>query len=204
MPKREKMDCNLQNIQDQICMGNEKAFTELYGYFNQKLYHFAKAITRSAEMAEEVIEDVFVKLWSNRKQISAIDNLTVYLYVAVKNRSLNAVLKKAATLIHSPFDELDIEVAHAPTDPYSLLVSSEMMQKMQQAIETLPPRCKMIFKLVREDGLKYREVSEILNISINTIDVQMAIAIKKICTVMQGGDMVNFILQKNRSFKNGR
>jgi RNA polymerase sigma-70 factor (ECF subfamily) len=59
-----------------------------------------------------------------------------------------------------------------------------MMDRMQQAVETLPPRCKMIFKLIREDGLKYKEVSEILNISVNTIDVQMAIAVKKICTAL--------------------
>jgi RNA polymerase sigma-70 factor (family 1) len=198
------MNCNLQNIQDQICKGNEKAFTDLYGHFSQKLYQFAKAITRSPEMAEEVIEDVFVNLWSNRRRMSAIDNLTVYLYVAVKNRSLNAVSKKAAALVRSPFNELDIEINYSSADPYSLLVTSEMMQKMRQAIEALPPRCKMVFKLVREDGLKYKEVSDILNISINTIDVQMAIAIKKICTAMQGADIANFILQKTRSFKNGR
>jgi len=59
------------------------------------------------------------------------------------------------------------------------------MKRMQQAVDNLPPRCKMIFKLVREDGLKHREVAEILNISLNTVDVQMAIAIKKICTELQ-------------------
>jgi RNA polymerase sigma factor (sigma-70 family) len=62
------------------------------------------------------------------------------------------------------------------------LVTAEMMKRMQQAVDNLPPRCKMIFKLVREDGLKHREVAEILNISLNTVDVQMAIAIRKICT----------------------
>jgi len=59
------------------------------------------------------------------------------------------------------------------------------MHKMQQAVESLPPRCKMIFKLIREDGLKHKEVAEVLNISVNTVDVQMAIAIKKICTSLQ-------------------
>ncbi|MEI9806509.1 MAG: sigma-70 family RNA polymerase sigma factor [Bacteroidota bacterium] len=59
-----------------------------------------------------------------------------------------------------------------------------MMDRMHQVIETLPPRCKMIFKLIREDGLKYKEVAEILNISVNTIDAQMAIAVKKICAAL--------------------
>jgi len=60
-----------------------------------------------------------------------------------------------------------------------------MKQRMHKAIDALPPRCKMIFKLIREDGLKYKEVAQILNISVNTIDVQMAIAVKRICTALK-------------------
>jgi len=165
--------------------GNEQALAELYTLYNRRLHHFAKAITRSAETAEEIVEDVFVKLWSHRQAINDIDNLTVYLYVAVKNRSLNAISQKASEMIRAPFDDLDIGMNEATPDPYSLMVTSEMMKKMQQAIDQLPPRCKMIFKLIREDGLKYKEVAEILNISVNTIDVQMAIAVKRICTALQ-------------------
>jgi RNA polymerase sigma-70 factor (ECF subfamily) len=64
------------------------------------------------------------------------------------------------------------------------MITAEMMTRMRQAIDSLPPRCKIIFKLIREDGLKYKEVAEILNISVNTIDVQMAIAVKKICMAL--------------------
>jgi RNA polymerase sigma-70 factor (family 1) len=171
-------------IQQGISQGNEQSLAALYKLFSKRLIHFARVVTRSGDLAEEVVEDVFVKLWSNRHKIMEIDNLTVYLYVAVKNRSLNSISQKARELIQAPFDDLDIEVGDMTADPYNLLVTSEMMQKMQQAVESLPPRCKMIFKLVREDGLKYKEVADILNISVNTIDVQMAIAIKKICTML--------------------
>jgi RNA polymerase sigma-70 factor (family 1) len=171
-------------IQQGISQGNEQLLAALYRLFSKRLIHFARVVTRSGDVAEEVVEDVFVKLWSNRHKIMEIDNLTVYLYVAVKNRSLNSISQKARELIQAPFDHLDIEVGDMAADPYNLLVTSEMMQKMQQAVESLPPRCKMIFKLVREDGLKYKEVADILNISVNTIDVQMAIAIKKICTML--------------------
>lgn len=172
-------------IQQGISQGNEQSLAALYKLFSKRLIHFARVVTRSGDVAEEVVEDVFVKLWSNRDKIMEIDNLTVYLYVAVKNRSLNSISQKARELIQAPFDDLDIEVGDMTADPYNLLVTSEMMQKMQQAVESLPPRCKMIFKLVREDGLKYKEVADILNISVNTIDVQMAIAIKKICTMLE-------------------
>lgn len=178
------MSNSLRPIQDAICKGHEPALTELYRLFGRRLLHFARVITRSPEIAEEIVEDVFVKLWTNRARINEVENLTVYLYVATKNQALNAVSQKARALIQAPFDDLDIETTHIVTDPYTQLVTAEMMQKMQQAVDNLPPRCKIIFKLVREDGLKHREVAEILNISINTVDVQMAIAIKKICTAL--------------------
>jgi RNA polymerase sigma-70 factor (family 1) len=179
------MISSLPHIQQGILAGDEQSLAALYRLLSKRLHHFARVITRSSEVAEEIVEDVFVKLWSNRHRINEIDNLTVYLYVAVKNRSLNAISQKASELIRAPFDDLDIEAAQVATDPYNLLITAEMLKRMQQAVDNLPPRCKMIFKLVREDGLKHREVAEILNISINTVDVQMAIAIKKICTELQ-------------------
>ena len=179
------MSDSLWDIQSAIRAGSEPALARLYSLFSRRLHHFARLITRSPETAEEIVEDVFVKLWSNRQKITDISNLTVYLYVAVKNRSLNAVSQQARQLLQAPFDDLAIETGPVAADPYSLLVTAEMMQKMHAAVEALPPRCKMIFKLVREDGLRHREVAEILNVSVNTVDVQMAIAIKKLCTALQ-------------------
>jgi RNA polymerase sigma-70 factor (family 1) len=185
LPDEKNMTNCLLHIQQGIYAGNEQCLAELYRLFSKRLHHFARVITRSSETAEEIVEDVFVKLWSNRHRINEVDNLTVYLYVAVKNKSLNAISQKASELIRAPFDDLDIETGQAVADPYNLLITAEMMKRMQQAVDNLPPRCKMIFKLIREDGLKHREVAEILNISVNTVDVQMAIAIKKICTELQ-------------------
>lgn len=176
-------DCLLM-IQTLISQGDQKAFAELYARFSKRLTHFSYNLVRSKETAEEIVEDVFVKLWVNRASVTQIENITVYLYVAVKNRTLNTLSKKAHELITAPFDFLEIDInSHVP-DPHELMITSEMMQKMQKAVNDLPPRCKMIFKLVREDGLRYKEVAQVLNISVNTIDAQMAIAIKKICNAL--------------------
>jgi RNA polymerase sigma-70 factor (ECF subfamily) len=174
----------LKELQTRIAIEDESAFTQLYLHFGKKLNLFAASLVRSREIAEELVEDVFVKLWASRQRITDIENITVYLYVAVKNKSLNKLSQKANELITAPFDFLDTTTDEFASDPYDLMITSEMMAQMQHAIEALPPRCKMIFKLVREDGLKYKEVAEILNISVNTIDVQMAIAVKKICTAL--------------------
>ena len=174
----------LKELQFRVARGDETAFTQLYLHFGKKLIHFAVSLVRSREIAEELVEDVFVKLWANRQNITAIENIRVYLYVAVKNKALNKLSQKATELIAAPFDYLDTTLDEFAASPYDLMITSEMMERMHQVIETLPPRCKMIFKLIREDGLKYKEVAEILNISINTIDAQMAIAVRKICQAL--------------------
>ncbi|MFN4313840.1 MAG: RNA polymerase sigma-70 factor [Chitinophagaceae bacterium] len=184
MPATDSNIVQLTDLQHRIARNDEAAFTQLYLLFGKRLMQFALNLVRSKELAEELVEDVFVKIWSNRQQITSIENLTVYLYVAVKNRSLNALSQKAHELVTAPFDYLDTTVVQFSSDPYAIMVTAEMMEKMRQAVESLPPRCKMIFKLIREDGLRYKEVAEILNISVNTIDVQMAIAVRKICATL--------------------
>jgi RNA polymerase sigma-70 factor (ECF subfamily) len=190
----------LKALQQRIARSDEAAFTELYFHFGKKLQQFANSLVRSKEISEELVEDVFVKIWANRKGIIEIDNLTVYLYVAVKNKALNSLSQKAKELIAAPFDYLDLPVDEFAADPYDLMITSEMMARMQKVIENLPPRCKMIFKLIREDGLRYKEVAEILNISVNTIDAQMAVAVKKLCIALQ----VNKPLKSQNMSQNGK
>jgi|SRR5690606_8990144 RNA polymerase sigma-70 factor, Bacteroides expansion family 1 len=167
-----------------IDRGDEAAFAKLYALYSKRLTAFSISILQSSEMAEEVVEDVFVKLWNKRGSLVSIDNISVYLYIATKNQTLSYLSDKAKKLITAPFDDLNTSIEAIHQDPHSLLISSEMLARVNAAIEALPPRCKMIFKLIREDGLKYKEVAAILNISVNTIDAQMAIAVKRICQAM--------------------
>jgi RNA polymerase sigma-70 factor (family 1) len=170
-----------------IAAGDESAFREVYLHFFKRLYQFAYAFVKSREPAEELVEDVFVRFWQQRATVTGIQNLRVYLYTAIKNSALNYLAQKARQSITEPFDHIHIGYEGAASSPEQLLITAEIHQKIQLAVEALPPRCKMIFKLVREDGLKYKEIAGILNISVNTIDAQMAIAIKRITSAI-GGD----------------
>jgi RNA polymerase sigma-70 factor (family 1) len=167
-----------------IASGDEGAFRQVYVFYYKRLYQFAYALVKTREPAEEIVEDVFVRIWQQRETINSIQNLRVYLYTAIKNSALNYLSQKARQSITEPFDHIHISVGNPTDTPEQILITAEMQQKIQTAIEALPPRCKMIFKLVREDGLKYKEIAGILNISVNTIDAQMAIAIKKITTAI--------------------
>jgi RNA polymerase sigma-70 factor (ECF subfamily) len=175
----------LPGIQQRAAAGDEDAFKRIYYLFYKKLFLFSLALVKTRETAEEITEDVFIKIWQQKNKIADIHNLRVYLYTAIKNTSLNYLSKKAKDNLTEPFDNINIELFHSTISPEELMITEEMYRKIQQQVEALPLRCKMIFKLIREDGLKYKEVSDILNISVNTIDVQMAIAVKKIAVALK-------------------
>ena len=77
-------------------------------------------------------------------------------------------------------DEVLVELKSIHFDPEQLMITAEMVKRIHQAIQQLPPKCRLIFKLVKEDGLKYREVAELLHLSVKTIEAQMAIALRRI------------------------
>jgi len=186
---------------DLVSAGDQTAFRQLYIHFYKRLYHFALSLVKTREPAEEIVEDVFVRIWQQRENLPTIRNLRVYLYTATKNSSLNYLSQKARQSITEPFDHIHIGLNPSAVTPEQILITAEIYQKIQQAVEALPPRCKMIFKLVREDGLKYKEIAEILNISVNTIDAQMAIAVKRITGAI--GSELDFPVNKKAKPSNG-
>jgi RNA polymerase sigma-70 factor (ECF subfamily) len=166
-------------LADRLKNGDQQAFRILFDCFSPGLMAFAAAMLKNREAATEVVDEVFVKLWRNRAQAGDIDNWKVYLYTAVKNTALNYLAKQAQRQVTASFDHLDIQLQDNYS-PEQQMITAELFSKIQSAVNELPPRCKMIFKLVREDGLKYKEVAAILNISVNTVDAQMVIAVKRI------------------------
>lgn len=197
--KKPFSDC-LPEYQQLVAEGNEQAFEKIYNYYHKKLTAFSRNYTKSKELAEEVVEDVFVKLWCNRENVTQIQSLNVYLYTAVKHQSLNTLSQEARRLVTKLLVVSEYDVHSETNSPHDLLVTSELMQSVQSAVESLPPRCKLIFQLVREDQLRYKEVSEILNISVNTIDAQMAIAVKRLCSSLniQSVNKVSQFTEKKR------
>jgi RNA polymerase sigma-70 factor (ECF subfamily) len=158
---------------------DQQAYRELFQAFYNPLLQFSMGFIRSRQQAEEVVSDVFINIWEKRKRLEGITNLRVYLYSATRNITLNYISRQ--NRIHTTdIDELPIEHAAVYMDPERLLITAEMKRRINDAILKLPSRCRLIFKLVREDEFKYREVAEVLNISVKTVEAQMTIALKKI------------------------
>lgn len=166
-------------LQCQVAVGDTRAFRVIFDALFTNLTKFSISFVQSKEAATEIVDELFVRLWSHRKEIEQINDLRVYLYTATKNASLNYIAKKAKQIEVEPYDNLNVQIADG-VSPEQLIISKEIHQKIIHAIDSLPPRCKLIFKLVREDGLRYAEVAEVLGLSLKTIDNQMVIAVSRL------------------------
>ncbi|MBP6022972.1 RNA polymerase sigma-70 factor [Ferruginibacter sp.] len=159
------------------------AYKKLFFHFFLPLKSFSFSILKTKEIAEEVVSDVLIEIWGRRKQLPGIEDLKMYLYVSVRNSSLRKLQQTQKTTVLS-LDELEVEFASADPDAEATLITGELAKKIELAIEQLPPQCKIIFKLAKEDKLKYKEIAVLLNISVKTIDNQLSTALKKIASVL--------------------
>lgn len=187
------MQLLLQRIQN---YDDQQSFEKFYQLFFFRLYQFAYLYVHSKESAEEVVNDVFLSLWQKRKTLDTINNINVYLYVAVKNASLNW-LRKNRRVFTVSIDELTVDHLHLVPNPEILLITREFQSLILKAIEQLPPRCKIIFKLIKEDGLSYKEVASILDLSVKTVDSQLYHALKKLALVLKPLESANSALSSS-------
>nr|MBC7614162.1 RNA polymerase sigma-70 factor [Pseudopedobacter sp.] len=167
------LDFNDKNISEEVFFKN--IYLENY----PSLIVFAKGYVKQIPIAEDLVEDVFVKLWKNRQVISTIQNLKVYLFIAVKNTCFNYLVKLKKYNIQS-IDDLDIDFEQITATAEGKIISSERVELINNEINKLPKKCKAIFILIKEEGLKYTEVAQLLNLSIKTVETQMSIAFKRL------------------------
>lgn len=174
---------NSQHI-DLLCRrisqySDQQAFKELYlAYFN-RLYKFAFSILHSSEFAEEAVNDVFLNIWQKRHGLATIQNLTNYLFISTKNTSVNYLTKfrkERSTSLDDVLVRFDID----ELTPETTIFNEELRKEIEQAINQLPPKTKLVFQMAKVEGLKYKEIAQILDISVNTIDNHVATALKKL------------------------
>lgn len=177
MLPNDKIKLLLEEIALNAC---ERSYRELFLSLHAPLTSFAETILHSSQDAEEVVSDFFINLWTKKDQFSAIDNPRIYIYVSIKNLSLNKLSSRKLSL---PAEiEWNTRMNSVFFNPEELLMSQEVVNKLMEAINELPPKCKTIFKLVKENGLRYQEVATLMEISVKTVEAQMAIALRRIKT----------------------
>ncbi|MBQ4819394.1 RNA polymerase sigma-70 factor [Aquimarina sp. MMG016] len=165
----------IKNIQE----GNQEAFKVLFDLYYTKLLHVAYSYVPNKEDAEEIVQDVFLKAWKKRKNITT--NINGYLFKITKNSCLDYLRSKKYKLSSANnIEQLEAFINHKALkdEQTSLIIEKELAQRIQECIKLLPAKCQKVFIKSRIDGLKNKEISDELDISIKTVENHMSKALK--------------------------
>ena len=170
-------DLSDQELWEKASHGDAVAFSAIFKKYYTHLYQFAGRFVGDAQTAEHIIQDLFVTLWVQRDSIQVASNLKSYLYFSVKNRSINYMKQN----VFSNPGELNPDHREESILTHEeRYLENEMHIAVHDAINKLPEKCRQIYLMKRYDNLKYQEIAEILNISVNTVKTQMKRALKSL------------------------
>ncbi len=161
---------NDDSLKTEIAAGNEVAFKVFFDRYHKRLYQYVLKLVKINEIAEELVMDVFLKLWMAKSTMPEIDNLDSFIFRVAYNKTMDffrsaANNQKFVDLIYE-----QVEAAyHTPNDSYSTLLSKEYETQLQAAINLLPERRKLIYELSREGQLSHDEIARELGISKSTV-----------------------------------
>lgn len=161
---------NIDNeLLEKIKQGDESAFTALFYSYKDKLYSFIYGLTRSELKTQDIIQDIFLKIWQNRESFSEVENMNAYIYVMARNVAFDSFRKLSGTV--SVLDEL---IAAADSEdqedsPEIRLIRKELLERVSGAIDRLPAQQRRVLEMSKEQGMKYNEIAEELNISVWTV-----------------------------------
>ena len=159
-----------------IAEGNEAAFATVFHEYNSKLFSTVLSITKSEPEAEEIIQNVFLKLWLNRHMLDEIENPGGWLYKIASNAALSFLRTKA---VHIKYDKLlQLQPSPVQDEIQSELEAKELNKYISQAIENLPPARREIFILSRHHGLNRMEIANHMGIAESTVKNQLGSALK--------------------------
>lgn len=162
-----------------VAEGDEVAFKVLFDTYRPNIYTTALRVTNNEWMAEDIVQDTFVKVWIHRQQIPAIANFETWLYVLSKNIALDIIKKKAHYKTYSQEEAKNALLRVYPEADY-LTQDKDFKRLLDEAIERLPAKQKETYRLIREQYLKREEAAEILQVSPETVKSNLDQAMKSI------------------------
>lgn len=156
-------------------------FEALFREYFEPLGRFVMPIVKDAQAAEDVVQEVFIKLWERRDKIQIDTSQKAYLYRSAYNTALNYLDKQKREMARMEVVREEMETASSP-EPHE---PGYRVKQLHAAIEQLPPRCKMVFHLSKFEGMRYQDIADKLDISVKTVENQMGKALKLIRAAMK-------------------
>lgn len=173
------MGITIRLLLDEVARGNHAAFEKLYNTYFKKCFSLALYYVKSKEIAEDVIAEVFYMIWKSRDLMLNVKDWNSYLYISIRNQAF-LYLEQTKRIPFEPSDLFSIHFISHDNNPEELLLKQEFDTVLNKALSELPERCKMIYYMVREEKMSYRQIAESLDISERTVNSQMTIAVKKL------------------------
>ena len=164
-----------KDVFERIKKGDEKAFEILFRKYYGHLCLFATKIINDDVAAEEIVQDFFVKLWEKREQLFIETSIKNYFFRSVKNLCINFIQHNKTKLRYAQIVISEVENQFTDDNNYPEI---DLTLKIEESINSLPEKRREIFRLSRQEGLKYHEIAQKLNISIKTVETHMSLAIK--------------------------
>jgi RNA polymerase sigma-70 factor (family 1) len=169
-----------KTLLDQLSKSDEQAFRQLFHLYSDRVYSFSLRLTRSGITAEEMVQEVFLKIWVNRKSISSIEDFPSYLFIVTKNLTLNSLKRRA--LEEKAKITLVRELARKHNDTEETVIYRDYEQLLKETVSHLPPQQRLVYSMCHQEGLQYEEVAQRLKISRLTVKTHMQQALKTIKT----------------------
>jgi len=164
---------------------SEKSFKDLFGLYYVPLCYYVRKYRLDSYEAEEVVQQIFLKLWENKDQIIIEKSISAYLYQSVRNQSINFLRQKLITSKNKESYTQKLRYAEvfdaiSEENGSSVLLAQELEGQINLAIDGLPGKCREIFMLSRKENLSVKEIAEQLDVSVNTVQKQISIALAKL------------------------
>ncbi len=176
---------NISLLQHEVAvMRSQYAYKQLFFFFYKPVTRFAMTVVPSKEEAEEIYQDVMLKIWDLGEHLAEIKDLRAYLLTITRNTAINYLHKYHKTIVIE-FTEKTFDQLYDSIDPEQVLLFGELKDVIEEAVRILPPQCRMVYHLVREKGLSYKETAQVLDISVKTAERHMTIALQKLMRAVQ-------------------
>ena len=181
MPNKSIQDKWWQEVTEN---NDVNSFTNLHRYFYPTLVEFSCSYLGYQEPCEEVVDDVFINLWEKRHSITKIKNIKSYLFTSTRNKALD-YLRKANTEPTFEKDLFKLEIIKYDRNVDADMENQEFLDLLNEAVNQLPPKCKIIFKMHLNDSLKNGEIAEIMGVGKKTVETQIYIAYQKLTSILK-------------------
>lgn len=174
---------NEYELQQQLAAGSEFAFTRLFDHYRGHIYGVAIKFLKSPVLAEEVVQDVFMKVWHNREEMATVKQLNAYLFIMARNFIFDRIKKMSYEVI----EERALPKQESTADDTEYLVRHHQCQQLlQQVINQLPPQQRQVYQFAKVEGLSHETIAEKMHLSRHTVKKHMAMALQHIRKHLEG------------------